>query len=165
MGFDAWVFVYFCELTYNFCEVVPNTSLQDPAYYMFKVQCTSCRKTHANRVSISRFESHELSGSKGQASFVWKCKNFQREAFALIMSGSTSYDISSPPKQVNIYTIECRGFKLNDFKPEGNWSAMEEESGAKFEGTDLGDGEWFDFDEKAGQEVSIKEIKWDIKTA
>jgi hypothetical protein len=46
-----------------------------PFYYTFKVQCTSCRETHPNWVSVSRFEQNEVSGSKGEANFVWKCKN------------------------------------------------------------------------------------------
>jgi hypothetical protein len=29
----------------------------------------------------------------------------------------------------------------------------------------LTDGEWFDYDEKAGEEVSIKELAWEIKRA
>ena len=39
------------------------------------------------------------------------------------------------------------------------------ESGTKFDSIDLSDGEWFDYDEKAGEEVSIKEIKWQIRRA
>lgn len=39
------------------------------------------------------------------------------------------------------------------------------ESGSKFTGIELIDGEWFDYDEKAGEEVSIKDLKWDITRA
>lgn len=39
------------------------------------------------------------------------------------------------------------------------------ESGSKFTEIDLSEGEWFDYDEKAGDEVSIKDIKWEIKRA
>ena len=39
------------------------------------------------------------------------------------------------------------------------------DSGSKFTGIELGDGEWFDYDEKAGEEVSVKDIKWDIRRA
>jgi hypothetical protein len=67
---------------------------------MFKVQCTSCRETHANYVGVNRFvsipsdsiaeqlsrasfpdtctayqETNDMSGSRGEANFVWKCKN------------------------------------------------------------------------------------------
>jgi hypothetical protein len=30
---------------------------------------------------------------------------------------------------------------------------------------ELTEGEWFDYDEKAGDEVSIKDLKWDIVRA
>lgn len=39
------------------------------------------------------------------------------------------------------------------------------ESTTKFSGIDLQEGEWFDYDEKAGKEVSIKDIKWEIMRA
>ncbi len=39
------------------------------------------------------------------------------------------------------------------------------ESTAKFSSVDLQEGEWFDYDEKAGEEVSIKDIKWEITRA
>lgn len=39
------------------------------------------------------------------------------------------------------------------------------ESNTKFEGIDLNEGEWFDYDEKAGDEVSIKDLTWEIRRA
>lgn len=39
------------------------------------------------------------------------------------------------------------------------------ESGTKFDGIDLTEGEWFEYDEKAGQEVTIKDLKWEVKRA
>jgi hypothetical protein len=52
---------------------------------------------------------------------------------------------------------------MND---QGVWLAEGIESGTKFPEIDcLQDGEWFDYDEKANEEVSIKELKWDISRA
>ncbi len=48
---------------------------------------------------------------------------------------------------------------------EGDWQATGKESGTKFTAIDLSEGEWFDYDEKAGEEVSIKDIKWEIRRA
>lgn len=48
---------------------------------------------------------------------------------------------------------------------QGEWLAEGLESGTKFAEIDLTDGEWFEYDEKAGDEVSIKDIKWEIKRA
>ena len=36
-------------------ELLPVDSTDEPYYYTFKIQCTSCRETHPNWVSISRF--------------------------------------------------------------------------------------------------------------
>lgn len=36
------------------------------------------------------------------------------------------------------------------------------DSSTKFSAVDLQEGEWFDYDEKSGEEVSIKDVKWEI---
>lgn len=74
-------------------DLLPIDTEENPFYYTFKVSCTSCREVHPNWVSVSRFvrlqclymliftllipvqEENEISGSRGEANFVWKCKN------------------------------------------------------------------------------------------
>lgn len=56
-------------------DLRPNDTEDNPFHYTFKVQCTSCRETHPNPVTMTRFDVCEMSGSKGEANFVWKCKN------------------------------------------------------------------------------------------
>jgi len=48
---------------------------------------------------------------------------------------------------------------------QGEWQANGFESTTVFPNIDLQEGEWFDYDEKAGEEVSIKDVKWDIRRA
>jgi len=48
---------------------------------------------------------------------------------------------------------------------KGEWMAKGLESPTKFALIDLQEGEWFDYDEKAGEEVSIKDLKWEIRRA
>jgi hypothetical protein len=48
---------------------------------------------------------------------------------------------------------------------QGDWEAKGIESATPFTGIDLSEGEWFDYDEKAGEEVSIKDIKWQVRRA
>lgn len=48
---------------------------------------------------------------------------------------------------------------------QGDWKASGLESGTKFTSIDLTEGEWFEYDEKSSEEVSIKDIKFDIKRA
>lgn len=52
-----------------------------------------------------------------------------------------------------------------EFRADGEWSCTGLESGTKFTGVDLSEGEWFEYDEKAGEEVSIREVKWGIRRA
>ena len=51
---------------------------------------------------------------------------------------------------------------LIDFT-QGEWAAKGLDSSTTFRGIDLQDGEWFDYDEKASEEVSITDIKWEIR--
>ncbi|KAK3304379.1 uncharacterized protein B0T15DRAFT_239521 [Chaetomium strumarium] len=143
----------------------PKDNQEAPFHYTFKVQCTSCRETHPNPVTVTRFETNEMSGSRGEANFVWKCKNCKRESSASIKAAPTPYEQAEPPKAQRILEFDCRGLEFTEFLPEGEWLVDGVESNTKFEGIELAEGEWFDYDEKAGEEVSIKEVKWDIVRA
>ncbi|KAK4181148.1 hypothetical protein QBC36DRAFT_318731 [Triangularia setosa] len=143
----------------------PTDTKEHPFWYTFKVQCTSCREIHPKSVGVSRFEENEMSGSRGEANFVWKCKNCKRESSASIQAAPTAYEQGEPPKAQKIITFDCRGLEFVEFIPEGEFEVDGLESNTKFTGVELNEGEWFDYDEKAGDEVSIKELKWDIVRA
>ncbi|KAK7419173.1 hypothetical protein QQX98_003513 [Neonectria punicea] len=119
----------------------PDDTQDNPFWYMFKVQCTSCRETHANYVGVNRF----------------------RASSASIIAAPAAYEQAEPPKAQKIIEFDCRGLEFVEFKAEGEWLAEGPDSGTKFTGIELVDGEWYDYDEKAGDEVSIKEIKWEIR--
>ena len=143
----------------------PADTQDAPFWYTFKVQCTSCRETHANWVGVSRFEQTEMSGSRGEANFVWKCKNCKRESTASIKAPAKAYEQAEPAKPQNLIEFDCRGLEFVEFKPDGDWLADGAESTTKFTGIDLTEGDWFDYDEKAGDEVSILGQKWEIRRA
>ncbi|CRJ94673.1 UPF0587 protein C2D10.03c like [Verticillium longisporum] len=141
----------------------PDDSEENPFWYTFKVQCTSCRETHANTVGVSRFENNEISGSRGEANFVWKCKNCKRESSATIKAAPTSYEQAEPAKAQKLLEFDCRGLEFTEFVPEGEWLADAIDTKTKFSAIELTDGEWYDYDDKAGEEVSIKDLIWEIK--
>ncbi|KAF8249724.1 DUF866-domain-containing protein [Wilcoxina mikolae CBS 423.85] len=143
-------------------DLRPSDAEGDPFYYMFKVSCTSCREIHDNWVGVSRFETRDMSGSRGEANFVWRCKNCKRESSAVIKNEPQPYNHAEVPKPQKILEFECRGCEFVEFKPEGNWEAKGLESNTVFKEIDLNEGDWFDYDEKAGAEVSIKDLKWEI---
>ncbi|EGO56280.1 hypothetical protein NEUTE1DRAFT_146991 [Neurospora tetrasperma FGSC 2508] len=143
----------------------PDDSEGSPFWYTFKVQCTSCREVHDKPVGVSRFENNEMSGSRGEANFVWKCKNCKRESSASIKAAPAAYEQTEPAKKQKLLEFDCRGLEFVEFQPEGSWLAEGVDSNTKFADIDLTEGEWFDYDEKANDEVSIKELKWEINRA
>ncbi|KAK3491020.1 uncharacterized protein B0T23DRAFT_383002 [Neurospora hispaniola] len=143
----------------------PDDSEGNPFWYTFKVQCTSCREVHDKPVGVSRFENNEMSGSRGEANFVWKCKNCKRESSASIKAAPAAYEQTEPAKKQKLLEFDCRGLEFVEFQPEGSWLAEGIDSNTKFTDIDLTEGEWFDYDEKANDEVSIKELKWEINRA
>ncbi|KAL8934614.1 MAG: hypothetical protein Q9216_005815 [Gyalolechia sp. 2 TL-2023] len=150
-------------------ELLPLDTAEEPFFYTFKVQCTSCREIHPNWVSISRFvgvqtvamatvpedsqESTDISGSKGEANFVWRCKACKRESTASMKDAPRAYTQASPPTRQTIIEIDCRGLEFTEFRAEGEWMAKGLESSTKFSAVDLQEGEWFDYDEKSSEEV------------
>ena len=48
---------------------------------------------------------------------------------------------------------------------QGEWIAKGLESSTKFSAIDLQEGEWFDYDDKSGEEVRITDVKWEIRRA
>ncbi|KAL8702920.1 MAG: hypothetical protein Q9201_003900 [Fulgogasparrea decipioides] len=146
-------------------DLLPLDTADEPFFYTFKVQCTSCRETHPSWVSISRFESSDISGSKGEANFVWRCKACKRESTANIKDAPKAYAQASPPTRQTIIEFDCRGLEFTEFQATGEWLAKGLETATKFSGIDLQEGEWFDYDEKAGEEVSIKDVRWEIRRA
>ncbi|KAL6236149.1 hypothetical protein BDW75DRAFT_207518 [Aspergillus navahoensis] len=147
-------------------DLRPQDTEETPYYYTFKVQCTSCRETHPNWVSFNRFEQHEIPGSRGEANFVWKCKLCQRTHSASIIAGPNEYNAGDDKRKgQKVIDLECRGLEFTEFKADGEWEATGVESSTPFKGIDLSEGEWYDYDEKAGDEVAIKEIKWELGRA
>lgn len=63
-------------------------------------------------------EMNEMSGSRGEANFVWRCKNCKRESSANIKEAPKSYQQTEPPKPQKILEFDCRGLEFTEFKPE-----------------------------------------------
>ncbi|KAL5332398.1 hypothetical protein BJX70DRAFT_404651 [Aspergillus crustosus] len=154
------------ELT-GVTDLRPQDTEEEPYFYTFRVQCTSCRETHPNWVSFNRFETHEIPGSRGEANFVWKCRLCQRTHSASILSAPSAYVFGEDEKRKGrkVIDLECRGLEFTEFKPDGDWEAKGVDSSTAFTGIDLSEGEWYDYDEKAGDEVAVKEIKWELGRA
>lgn len=140
---------------------------QDEYYYAFLVQCSSCREVRPKYVSVSRHERSDLSGSRGDANFVWKCKNCGRESSANLDETVRPYTTDDSGKKVPIVTFETRGCEFVAFRADGEWKCLGSEGKKKtpFDSVDLSEGEWYDYDDSAGAEVSITDVEWSIGRA
>ncbi|KAI5948735.1 hypothetical protein KGF57_005346 [Candida theae] len=150
----------FGELT-NVTDLEPVDTPQSPYEYTFQIECTKCRTVHDKEVHMNRFEHHEISGSRGEASFVFRCKECKNEHSASILRTGAKLEAGAS-KAVSILEIDARGLDFIKFVPDGKFQAVGEETGTKFDEVDLEDGEWYDVDEKTNEEVSIVDVKWTI---
>jgi len=70
---------------------------------------------------------------------------------------------ADPPTRQVVIEFECRGCEFTEFRVEGEWAA-DGLTESKFDGIDLAE-DWYDYDEKTGEEVYVKEVRWAIRRA
>ncbi|KAK6461524.1 hypothetical protein DFJ63DRAFT_314158 [Scheffersomyces coipomensis] len=140
----------------------PIDTPESPFEYTFTIQCTKCRTTHDKPITINRFEEHDITGSRGEASFVFRCKECKSEHSISILRTTKSLTLDDDKKSIPILEIDARGLDIEKFIPDGLYQAIGAESNTKFNDFEFDDGEWYDYDDKAGAEVSITEVEWDV---
>ncbi|KAJ2709202.1 hypothetical protein H4R19_004372 [Coemansia spiralis] len=140
----------------NVTALVPD---EDEAAYDWhlKTRCGSCSEVTANFVTINRVETSPISGSRGDANLVMRCKFCKREASASIVGKPAEYMAADSGQFVTVLSLECRGLEPVEFEPRDGWTARGAESGTRF-AIDLTEGEWYDYDEEAALEVSVTDI-------
>ncbi|EIE85560.1 hypothetical protein RO3G_10270 [Rhizopus delemar RA 99-880] len=111
-------------------------------------------------------DTYEISGSRGSASLVMRCKFCKREGTARKVDLSfkiKKYNIEQNGKFQQIAQFDCRGLELVDFQPRDSWFAKGAESDTVFNDIDLSEGEWAEYDEKSGEPVGISDIKVEFR--
>jgi len=144
-------------------ENVTNLKPVSDFTWHFKIECTSCHETDDNWITINPEDTVEVSGSKATANLVMRCKFCRREASASFLDSAGSYSIEHVNKFAKLAVIDCRGLEPVDFDPRSGWTAQGVESGSKFEDIDLTEGDWAEYDEKAGEPVGISNIESEFR--
>ncbi|KAJ1987230.1 hypothetical protein H4R33_002954 [Dimargaris cristalligena] len=86
--------------------------------YHFKIKCNSCHEVSDNFITINRIETTPMSGSRGEANLVMKCKFCKREGSAGFESSSLKpYTAESSGQFAPIAVLECRGIEPVEFAP------------------------------------------------
>ncbi|RUS71671.1 hypothetical protein EGW08_020560 [Elysia chlorotica] len=133
----------------------------DDFRWYIKLTCSSCGEETSDFVYCSLDESSPLTGGRGQASLVLKCKLCKRENSIDILKDSlTSYTQDDAGKFKTIVVFDCRGVTPSDFSPRVGWEARCSESSTVFADVDLKENEWYEYDEKSTESVSITELSY-----
>ncbi|BFZ58962.1 hypothetical protein PYCC9005_006030 [Savitreella phatthalungensis] len=176
-------------------ESVRPTVEGDEYLWSFTVSCSSCRSMHANPVTFSKAQQRPLTGSRGDAHLVWKCRECGRESSANVLdeawpphayesnlSAEELEEADDSPKSGKGSTIgngmrqpiglfETRGCELVEFiiDKSGPWEALGIKKRGKqqtsFHDIDLSEHEWYDYDDARACEVSITELAFEIGRA
>ncbi|KAI8388002.1 uncharacterized protein BYT42DRAFT_597211 [Radiomyces spectabilis] len=146
-------------------ENVTDLTPVDNYEWHFKVECGSCHEVDQSWISFNRQDSYDMSGSRGTANLVMRCKFCKRESTAQFEPNAKiqSYQIEQNGKFQKLATFDCRGLELVDFSPRDPWRAKGAESGTPFEDIDLCEGEWAEYDEKSNEPVGISNIEVQFK--
>lgn len=146
----------------NVTNLEPLDTAESPFEYTFTIQCTSCRTTHDKPVNINSFEQHDITGSKGLASFVFRCRECKAEHSTLLTRTKQKLTLEDNGKWVKLVELDSRGMDFLEFIPEGRFQCVGAESGTKFDEVDLEELEWYDYDDSKNQEVSVTEAQFEI---
>lgn len=170
-------------LSENIKRLSVQDTASDPAEYAFDLVCTSCREKHDSKVVINGFEKTPLPGSRGEASFVMKCKFCGKEVSIDLNqfeeslyndSGEENKEIigkvEAQRKKHNLrgikggcvlLSLDCRGCEVLGFYPDNLKFLAELYSGKTME-FQLEEGELYDYDDDSGEEVTVTEFKSEI---
>jgi hypothetical protein len=112
-------------------------------------------------VTISEGDVIELEGSKGTANFVLRWSKAEQQSYMKIVplkKVTGLYTDADSGKWIAILGIECRGIEITEYVPGFDFDA-ETSGGTKFNGIDLTEKEWTEYDEDADLSVSIMEFE------
>ena len=151
---------------------VSNLLLKQNCSFLFDVQESGGSETR-NNVLVDDSEDHELPGSKGTAHFAMKfdkgskhmsTMNVVRTNSKAVTNLGDPYreGITSSGMWTAVAAFECRGVEPVGWHP-GDEFVVCCEGGGRFTEVDLSEGEWYDYDEKSGESVGVKEFTWEFR--
>lgn len=148
----------------NVTNLKPQDSATAPFEYTFKIQCTKCHEIHDKPITVNLYEKHDLDGSRGQASFVGACSfcKYKSNIDIQLPKNYQGYTVENSGEKVRMLEISLRGFQIVEYIADGPFICKGAETISEFKEVDLLDEEWYDYDDIAGEETSITDIKWEI---
>ncbi|ORZ33171.1 hypothetical protein BCR44DRAFT_49202 [Catenaria anguillulae PL171] len=131
----------------------------DVDHWEISVRCGSCNEDNPTPITVSADDSMAISGSRGEANVVMKCKFCKREGSIRIVDNSVVEWAEDQP----LVRFECRGIDITKWHPKGGWTVYAgNDSPTKWTDVDLSD-DWMEYDEKSGDPVSISDVATDVR--
>ena len=116
-----------------------------------------------NGVTVCADDVIELEGSRGTANFVVRFPGSKQQSYIKIVpleKCSWEYRADQSGEFVRIIGFECRGLTIDRWIPTASDFSGETTSGFMFDAVDLTDGDgWTEYDEQAGEAVSVMELE------
>uniref|UniRef100_A0A7S2Y364 Uncharacterized protein n=1 Tax=Fibrocapsa japonica TaxID=94617 RepID=A0A7S2Y364_9STRA len=145
-------------------ENVGQMSVVEGTQWCLKIKNPTGTDIREN-VFISDTESYNLPGSRGTAHFTVRWDGARAPAHASLIEVKNvlrpCLTADDSDQWVPVAALECRGLEPIDWSPTENFS-VESTGGNNFGVVDLSEGDWADFDDEAGESVSIMEIEHDV---
>jgi len=143
-------------------ENIESLEAQKDIDWEIQVKCSNCGEVHDKYVTVNSEESTQITGSRGAANLVIRCKFCKREnSIDIIMDSKLPFTSALSGKFSPLITFDCRGIDFVAWKASTGFQAVGTE-GTKFD-CDLREGDWTDFDEKSGNSVGIYNIETKVK--
>ncbi|KAI9179306.1 hypothetical protein H9P43_005969 [Blastocladiella emersonii ATCC 22665] len=149
--------LYMTAETENVDRVVPMQE-QD---WALTVRCTSCNEVNPAIVTVSADETSDISGSRGEANLVMRCKFCKREGSINIVPKSMTADNALDDGKAIVH-LECRGIDVESWHARNGWKVYAADSKTTWLDADLSD-DWFEVDEKTSNPVSISDVQTSVK--
>ena len=116
-------------------------------------------------VTVSSTDSEELEGSRGDANFVMRWAKGAQQAYIKIVPVKKvdgTYKADNTGKLVTLLGLECRGLTVTKWHIGADFDATSV-GGTIFNGVDLSENEWADYDDQNGNDASVAIMAFEYK--
>jgi hypothetical protein len=142
-------------------EHVEELYTNHPNYtFLLKLKCLNCGETSEKWHGVTESDTFQTKTGKSETHYLAKCKLCGRENSLDIIEGSNDkYTNEDQEKFKTIAIFDCRGIEPIEFSATEGWIVKIEESGKVFDGVDLNENEWVDYDDKIKESVGIYDLQ------
>eukprot|EP01106_Pelomyxa_sp_JSP_P010085 TRINITY_DN27138_c0_g1_i1.p1 TRINITY_DN27138_c0_g1~~TRINITY_DN27138_c0_g1_i1.p1 ORF type:complete len:182 (+),score=44.18 TRINITY_DN27138_c0_g1_i1:243-788(+) len=141
-------------------EAVVSTQSTGDTVWLLQVKCLFCGESPEKMCPVVEKMSYPITGSRGVANLVKRCKCCKKEGFITIVKDSiVSYMIDDSEHSIQVASVDCRGLGVIDWSLQ-NVVVQGATSGVRFEAcVDDPDG-WSSWDERVASCIGVYDLTY-----